>query len=314
MYLPEKVVTNQDLEKIVDTNDEWIVTRTGIRERRIAAPSEATSDFVIGASKLAMEEAGITAEDIDTILVGTVTPDMRLPSAGCLVQDKLGAKNAAAMDIVAACSGFIYGLKLAQALVETGNAKNVLVAGSEKLSSITNWKDRSTCVLFGDGAGVAIVGSESEGHEILATEIMSDGSAYEVLYIPGGGSKTPLDHKVIDESLHLVHMEGKELFKVAVRMMEDISQKVLKKVGLEVSDITWLVPHQANIRIINSLGRRMELPEDRVIINIEKYGNVSSASIPIALSECKDRFKKGDIVLLVAFGGGLTWGATVLRW
>lgn len=314
---PQKVLTNADLEKMVDTTDEWITARTGIKERRIADKETAASDLCLEATKKAMAEAKIKPEEIDLIMIGTVTPDYLLPSTACILQDRLGAKNAAVMDIVAACSGFLYGLSVAQAFIYSGKYKTILVIGVEILSKITNWNDRNTCVLFGDGAGAAIVQRANENNKgILATYLCGDGSLANLLHIPVGGTRTPLTKENIDKGDHLIKMEGSEVFKSAVRSMGDAALKALKEANIPSEQIDLLIPHQANIRIIEATAKRLKLPMEKVFVNIDKYGNTSAASIPIALDEARKsgRIQPGDITLLVAFGAGFTWGSAVIRW
>ena len=315
-YLPEKVLTNADLEKMVDTNDEWIVSRTGIRERRIAALDEASSDLSVKAAEKALKKAGIRAEELDMIIVTTVTPDMNFPATACLVQDRLGAKKAATFDLSAACTGFIYGISTGAQFIATGVYKYVLVIGVECLSRIVDWTDRNTCVLFGDGAGAAVLGPVEEGYGFLSFELGGDGSGGNLLNLPAGGSRLPASEKTIRERLHYVHMSGREVFKFAVRVMGNATEEALAKAGLSKEDIDFLVPHQANIRIIDSAVKRLGLTEDKVVVNLDRYGNMSSASIPVALDEAVERglIKKGDTMVLCGFGGGLTWGATVLKW
>jgi 3-oxoacyl-[acyl-carrier-protein] synthase-3 len=315
-YLPERVLSNFDLEKMVDTTDEWIVTRTGIRERHIAAEDQASSDLAFEASKSALAEAGIEPEEIDLIIVGTVTPDMPFPSAACVLQDKLGAKKAAAFDVTAACSGFIYGLSVAHSMISHGKNETVLVVGVETLSRILDYEDRATCVLFGDGAGAAVLGPCPKGEGILSTFMQSDGSFAELLYMPGGGSRRPLNEERLRNREQYVKMKGDGLFKYAVRAMVDASKQVLKEANIKAKDIDFLIPHQANIRIIEGVRHRLKLPKEKVIVNIDHVGNTSAASIPIALAEAKERgdIKKGDTILMVGFGGGLTWGAVLLKY
>jgi 3-oxoacyl-[acyl-carrier-protein] synthase-3 len=298
-YVPEKVLTNHDLEKMVDTSDEWIRTRTGIEERRIAGDDMDTSHMAVEAAKEALKDAGISAEQIELILIATVTPDRPFPSVACMVQEQLGAKQAAAMDISAACAGFMYGMITAQQFIQTGSYKYILVVGSDKLSKITDWSDRNTAVLFGDGAGAAVIGPVSEGRGILSFELGADGS---------GGMHLYQDEYVI--------MNGREVFKFAVRQMGDSSIRVLEKAGLTKEDVDFLVPHQANIRIMESARQRLDLPEEKMSKTIAKFGNTSASSIPLALVEERNngRIKDDDVVVLVGFGGGLTWGAVVLRW
>lgn len=315
-YVPERVLTNEDLEKMVDTNDEWITTRTGIKERRIAAEDQASSDLAYEASLKALDAAGITAEEIDLIIVATITPDMFFPSTACILQDKLGAKKAAAFDLSAACSGFIYGLANAVNFIVSGIYKYALVVGSECLSKITDYTDRNTCILFGDGAGAVVLGPGEEGKGFLSFELGADGSGGELLKLKGGGSRHPSSQETIDQKMHYIDMNGREVFKFAVKVMNSAAEEALKKAGLDKSDVDLLVPHQANIRIIQSSLNRLQLSEDKCIINLDKYGNVSAASIPIALAEAveQNKINDGDVVVLVGFGGGLTWGASVLKW
>ncbi|CAM4250690.1 beta-ketoacyl-ACP synthase III [Paenibacillus tarimensis] len=315
-YVPEKILTNHDLEQMVETNDEWIVTRTGIRERRIASPEEATSDLAFMASQEALRNAGIGAEELDLIIVATVTPDKFFPSTACLLQERLGARKAAAFDLSAACSGFIYGLANATSMIASGMYKHVLVVGAECLSRITDYTDRNTCILFGDGAGAVVLGPVAEGRGFRSFELGADGGGGELLKIDGGGSRIPLDKDSTAQNRHYIQMAGSEVFKFAVRIMGNAAEEALRKAGINKSDIDLLVPHQANIRIIQSSLNRLELEEDKCMINLDKYGNVSAASIPIALAEAVEQGKvsEGDCVVLVGFGGGLTWGATVLIW
>ncbi|MBU8923449.1 MAG: ketoacyl-ACP synthase III [Bacteroidales bacterium] len=314
-YLPEKVLTNFDLEKMVDTTDEWIVTRSGIRERRIAAEHEAASDLAYEAARMAVEKAGIDAKDVDLIIVATVTPDMSLPSTACIIQDKIGAKKAAAFDLSAACSGFIYGVATAQSMIGIGHIKNAIVVGVEVLSRIIDWEDRSTCVLFGDGAGAVVLEACEKGEGILGTYMQSDGSLGDLLYRPGGGTRLPFDEEMIRQKQHFVKMKGDGLFKIAVRAMVDAAEKTLDEAGVTKDDIDYLIPHQANIRIIEGVRKRLKLEKEQVVVNIDRVGNTSSASIPIALGELNEggTLKKGDLVIMVAFGGGLTWGSILFR-
>jgi 3-oxoacyl-[acyl-carrier-protein] synthase-3 len=315
-YLPERVLSNFDFEKMVDTTDEWIVTRTGIRERHIASEDQASSDLAHEASKKALEEAGVGPEELDLIIVGTVTPDMPFPSAACVLQDKLGAINAAAFDVTAACSGFIYGISVAHSMISHGKSKTVLVVGVETLSRILDYEDRATCVLFGDGAGAAVLKPCPAGEGILSTFMQSDGSYAELLYLPGGGSRRPLNQERLRNREQYVKMKGDGLFKYAVRAMVDASKAVLADAGMKSKDIDFLIPHQANVRIIEGVRQRLKLPPEKVVVNIEHVGNTSAASIPIALAEAKERgdIKKGDTILMVGFGGGLTWGAVLMRY
>ena len=313
--VPEKVMTNADFEKIVDTSDEWIRTRTGMIERHISDDSMATSDLSTEAAKKAMAMAGIKAKDLDIIIVATVTGDTPFPAAACYVQKNLGAIKAAAFDISAACSGFLYGLTLANNLVGNGSYKNILVIGAELLSKITDYTDRATCVLFGDGAGAAIVQPSDGERGVIKTLIKSDGRLTDLLYMPGGGSRNPASYETIDQRLHYIKMEGPEVFKAAVTAMGDAAVDVLKKAGIKSSQLTLLIPHQANIRIIQATARRIKLPIEKVFINVDRYGNTSAASIPIALTEAVEqgRLKKDDLCLLVSFGGGFTTGAVLLK-
>ena len=316
-YFPEKVLTNHDLEKMVDTSDEWITTRTGIKERRIARDDETVSDMAYEAAKVALKDAKLKPKNIDLIIVATITSDMSFPSTACLVQAKLGAFGAAVFDISAACAGFIYGLSLSSSLILTGVYKNVLLIGAEKLTCITDWSDRNTCILFGDGAGACILQPTTrENQGMLSFYLGGDGREGNLLMLPAGGSRMPASHETVDKGLHYIKMEGSELFKIAVRKMTDSAQKALKQINLSCKDVNLLVPHQANIRIIKAVAKRLGLSEDRVYLNIERYGNMSSASTATALNEAviNKRIKKGDIVVLTAFGGGLTWGASVIKW
>ncbi|PLT46235.1 3-oxoacyl-[acyl-carrier-protein] synthase, KASIII [Paenibacillus pasadenensis] len=315
-YVPEKVLTNQDLERMVETNDEWIVTRTGIRERRIAAEGQATSDLAFEASLKALESAGITAEQLDLIIVATITPDMFFPSTASLLQDRLGASRAAAFDLSAACSGFIYGLATASSMIQAGLYKHVLLVGAECLSRITDYTDRNTCILFGDGAGAVVLGEVPEGRGFRSFELGSDGSGGQLLKIPGGGSRLPSTADSVEAKQHYLKMAGNDVFKFAVRVMGASAEQALSKAGFGKGDIDLLIPHQANIRIIQSALNRLELPEDKAMVNLDRYGNVSAASIPLALAEAVEQGKvsEGDKLLLVGFGGGLTWGASVLVW
>lgn len=316
-YVPAKVLTNADFERMVDTSDEWIITRTGIRERHVVGDSgEVTSDMVVKAGAMALADAGLEATDLDMIVIGTVTPDMKTPATAVLVQQRLGAKNAAAMDIGAACVGFLYSMTIARSLVLSGMYRNILVAGAETLSSITNYKDRTTCVLFGDGAGAAVISrSDEPGAGILSTHVAADGNFAKLLYVEAGGSRVPLSLDNIHNGSQYLRMNGSEVFKLAVKSMADACHKVLDEAGLSLEDVDLLIPHQANIRIIQSLGKRLKMPDEKVYVNIDRFGNTSSASIPIALVEAKEqgRVKPGDLVLMVSFGGGLVWGAVLVR-
>ena len=316
-YLPSKILTNHDLEKMVDTSDEWIVQRTGIRTRHIAAPEQATSDMALIAARRALEDAGVAPADLDLIIVATATPDYGVyPSTACLVQDRLWATHAAAFDLSAGCTGFVYGVSVAAQMIASGVYKKALVIGAETLSRILNWEDRNTCVLFGDGAGAAVLGEVEEGYGILGLDLGSDGAGSIHLMQPSGGSRKPASHETVDAKEHTVHMNGNEVFKFAVKIMGKTAKKSLEQAGLTNEDIDMLVPHQANIRIIQSAAKHFKMPMDKVWVNIDKYSNTSAACIPIALTEMQDQhaMKKGDNLLLVAFGAGLTWGSIVLKW
>jgi len=314
-YLPSRVLTNKELEKIVDTTNEWIVSRTGIRERRIAGEDEATSDMATAAARAALQSAKLKPEDLDLIIVATITPDMFFPATACIVQEKLGARNVPAFDISVACSGFIYGIAIAKQFIASGVYKHALVVASEKLSSITDWTDRNTCVLFGDGAGAAVLGPVEEGG-ILSTYLGADGKQKDLIKLPAGGSRIPATKKSIDDKLHFIKMNGSELFKHAVRIMADAAAEATRPLGLKADDINLVIPHQANVRILNAAAKRMGLTTDKIYLNLEKYGNMSAASSAVALVEAVEegRIKKGDKILLDAFGGGLTWGAVVIEW
>jgi 3-oxoacyl-[acyl-carrier-protein] synthase-3 len=314
--VPDKVLTNLDLEKMVDTTDEWITTRTGIKERRIAAEGEYTSTFATRAAEKALEMAGLKAEELDLIIVATITADLPFPATACLVQNNIKAFNAAAFDVSAACSGFIYGLSMADKYIRAGSAKKVLVIGAEVLSRIIDWTDRNTCLLFGDGAGAVVVEACAGDYGILSSHIHSDGSYWELLYQPGCGSRNPPVQKTLDDRLIYLVMQGNEVFKLAVRAMEDVANEALAANGMSTADIDLFIPHQANRRIIDAIGKRLDLSEKQVFVNLDRYGNTSAASIPLALDEAMhaSRIKEGDIVLFDAFGGGLTWGSALLRW
>jgi 3-oxoacyl-[acyl-carrier-protein] synthase III len=315
-FNPPKVVTNHDLESMVETSDEWIRTRTGISERRIAERDVGAADMAAGAARVALERAGITAEDVDLILLSTATPDRLLPSTACDVQALLGARNAGAYDFATACSGFLYGLSLADAHIASGQAETVLLICTEKMSSIVDWTDRATCVLFGDGAGAAVIRpAEDDGRGILSGYMKSDGTLAELLWRPGGGAKIPLDIAVLDERSHYVKMAGPEVFKSAVRAMCEAAESALQRAGVSGDDIDLLVPHQANIRIIDATAKYAKIPPEKVFVNVDRYGNMSSASIPVALDEALEqgRIGEGSLVLMVAFGAGFTWAANVVR-
>lgn len=315
-YAPEKILTNADLEKMVDTSDEWIRTRTGIETRHIAAQSENTSDLCVNAARKAMEAAGVTVDDIDFILVATASPDYVVPSTACLVQDKLGASHAGAMDISAGCSGYIYAVAVASNMVKAGMYKHILVIGAEILSRLVNWHDRSTCILFGDGAGAAVIGETEEGYGLLASDLGSDGSLGKILDIPASGVAEPVTHRAIDSGRIYIHMEGPEVFKAAVRHMGATTLKTLEKAGVSKDDIDMFIAHQANNRIIQAIAKRLQVPADHMWVNVDRFGNTSAASVGIALDEAvrAGKVKHGDIVVLTGFGAGLTWGCDVMRW
>jgi len=315
-YLPTKIVTNQDLEKTVETTSEWIVDRTGIKERRIADPGIATSDLAALAAEKAMIDAGVTADEIDLIILATCTPDMGVVSTACLVQDKIKASKAAAFDLSAACSGFAYGLVVGSQCIKTGLYKKVLVIGAETLSRILDWTDRNTCVLFGDGAGAAVLSEVPAGYGILGVDLGAQGSGADFLKVSAGGSRLPATNETVNQRQHFVTMNGSEVFKFAVKVMGESALRALDNAGLSHTDIDCLVPHQANIRIINSAAKRLKVPMEKVMVNVDKYGNTSAATIPIALDEAIkcNKIKNDDIVVLVGFGGGLTWASCVMKW
>ncbi|MGC5327173.1 beta-ketoacyl-ACP synthase III [Brevibacillus sp. SYSU BS000544] len=315
-YTPDRVLTNKDLEKMVETSDEWIISRTGIRERRIAAPEQAASDLAYEAAVKALAKANLTADQLDMIIVATVTPDTMFPSTACILQEKLGATKASALDVSAACTGFLYGITTATQFITTGMYRYILVIGVEVLSKIVDYEDRNTCVLFGDGAGAAILGPVAEEYGFKAFDLGADGSGGCLLSQPAGGSRIPASKESIENKLHYVQMTGGEVFKFAVRVMNSATETVLEKSGMTKEDISLLVPHQANFRIIDAAIKRFGLSEDKVAINLDRYGNMSSASIPVALDEAVQagRLQEGDTVILVGFGGGLTWGAALCKW
>jgi len=316
MYVPEKILTNADLEKIVDTTDEWITSRSGIKERHIAAPEQATSDLAIEAAREALDDAGITVADLDAIVVATATPDTIFPSTACWVQKGLEADHIPSFDISAACGGFIYGLILSESMILSGQSKRVLFIAAECLTRSTNWEDRTTCVLFGDGAGAVVLEKSDDESGILSTYWKADGNLGYLLLQPDGGSRNPISQKVVDDKNHFVTMRGNEVFKHAVRRMGGAAEKAVEKAGLEKSDIDYLIPHQANIRIIQATGRQMKVPPEKVVSTIHKYGNMSAATVPIALYDLvkSGKLNKGDIIVLVAFGAGFTWGAVTYKW
>ena len=316
-YVPERILTNSDLEIMVETSDEWITTRTGIKERRIAAEDEFTSHMAVKASRKALEQAGVEPSEVELIIVATITPNTLTPATACYVQHDLGAHKAVAFDISAACSGFLYAMKLAERMISGGTCKNALILGAEKLSAFVNWDDRSTCVLFGDGAGAAVLKeAEPGGGQILATDIGTDGSQTDLLNIPGGGSACPITLENADQRLSTLAMVGTDVFKQAVTRMRDSANSVIERSGLRPEDIKLLIPHQANLRIIEAITKRIEIPEDRVFVNLHKYGNTSAAACAIALDESHraGKFGPGDHIVLVAFGAGLTWASAAIRW
>jgi len=313
--VPERIITNFDLEKMVDTSDEWITTRTGIKERRIAQEEESTSTFALLAAQRALQAAQVSPEELDLIIVATVTPDMLFPATACLLQRELKARKAASFDLEAGCTGFVYALSLAEKYLRGGEGEKALVVGAETLSKILDWEDRSTCVLFGDGAGAAVLGlSEEEG--IIATYLGSDGGGAHLLELPAGCSRMPASLDTVNSRLHYIKMNGNEVFKFAVKIMEEASLEVIKRGQVEIDEVSLFIPHQANIRIINSAAKRLGIPEEKVFVNVHKYGNTSSASVPLALDEAyrEGKIKRSDLVLLVGFGAGLTWGSALIRW
>jgi 3-oxoacyl-[acyl-carrier-protein] synthase III len=315
-YVPDRILTNADLEKLVETSDEWITTRTGIKERHIAAEGEYTSDLATRAAQRAMENGGITAEEIDLIIVATITPDMMFPATACLVQQKLGARRAAAFDVEAACSGFIYALEIGQQFIMSRTYETVLVIGAEKLSTIVDWKDRNTCVLFGDGAGAAILQHRPQAHGLLTACMGADGSHAELLCMPGGGSRCPASAKSVAAGLHYLRMDGKETFKNAVTAMYTAGQEALRRCELSISQIKCVIPHQANLRIIDAVSERLGVKPEQLFVNLDRFGNTSAASVAIALDEAvrTGRIQRGDLVLMIVFGAGLTWAAAVIEW
>jgi 3-oxoacyl-[acyl-carrier-protein] synthase-3 len=315
-YVPVKILTNADLEKIVETSDEWITSRTGIKERRVAAANEFTSDLAAKAAERAMKMAGVTGDQIQLVIVATITPDMPFPATACLVQHKIGAKRAAAFDLEAACSGFIYGLEVGQQFVMSRTYDTVLVIGAEKLSSIVDWTDRNTCVLFGDGAGAAILQNRENSHGLLTAVMGADGQKANLLHMPGGGSRCPATMDSVAAKLHFLRMDGKETFKNAVQAMCSAANEALRRCELDIAKIKCVIPHQANQRIIDAVGERLGATPEQLFVNLHKYGNTSAASVAIALDEAvaEKRIQRGDLILLVVFGAGLTWGAAVIEW
>ncbi|MBP8604921.1 MAG: ketoacyl-ACP synthase III [Phycisphaerae bacterium] len=315
-FVPSKILTNSDLTKIVDTSDEWITTRTGIKTRHVVSEGETTATLAAEAARRALNDAGMRADELNLIIIGTITPEMVFPSTACFVQDMIGAKNAWAFDISAACSGFVYGLSIAQQFVSSGLYQNALVIGAETLTRITNYQDRGSCILFGDGAGAVILKAANSGPQgVMYSTSFSDGSGWTSLNCPAYGSRNPVGKPLPDPSMVYMHINGREVYQTAVRRIVELVNECLEKCDLDVEDIAMFIPHQMNARIIESVGKRLNFSDDRIFINIDKYGNTSAASIPIALDECRrtGKLKSGDIVLLVAFGGGLTWGANVIQ-
>ncbi len=316
-YVPERILTNEELCRMVDTSEEWIVSRTGIKERRIAAEGEFTSHMASKAALKALEQAGMKAEEIELIVVATITPDTPTPATACHVQHQLGAMNAVAFDISAACSGFLYAMKICKRLISDGAFNNALIIGAEKLSTVTNWEDRSTCVLFGDGAGAAVLRRAEPGEgSIVATEMGTDGNLTHLLEIPGGGSACPITESNVNQHTHTLNMQGKEVFKIAVTRMKEAAEKVIERAGWRAEDIACVIPHQANLRIIDAIADRLAVPNERMFVNLDKYGNTSAAAVAIALDEANrtGAFKRGDHIVLVVFGAGLTWAAAAIRW
>jgi len=315
-YIPRRVVTNAELEQLVDTTDEWIVSRTGIRERRIAEPDEASSDLAYEASKEALADAGVTAEEIDLVIVGTATPDMLFPATACILQDRLGAKHAGAFDVSAACTSWAYAAAVAHGYVSSGQANTVLVVGAETLSKIINWKDRNTSVLFGDSAGAVVMKPCEPGKGFLSFHLGSDGSGGPFIALPAGGSRLPASYETVEREQHYLTMNGREVFKFAVRCIPRAIEEAVKRAGIAIEDVDWFIPHQANIRIIDAAAERLRQPREKFFVNVERYGNTSAASVPVALYEAvrSGQIKEGDVVVMVAFGGGLTWASCAIRW
>jgi 3-oxoacyl-[acyl-carrier-protein] synthase-3 len=318
--VPARILTNKDLEEFVDTTDEWIFTRTGIRERRVAGPDESLSTFALPAAQAALDMAGVAGKDVDLVICATVTPDTPFPATANLIQDRIGAARAASFDLSAGCTGFVYALGVAQRFIESGASKNALVIGGEVLTKIMDWTDRTTCVLFGDGAGAVLVQAHDDdtedGRGVIGSALHSDGSLGDLICIPGGGSKMPISPEVFDARLAYIKMKGNETFKIAVRSLVEVSDEALTQCGLGHQDVAWFIPHQANQRIIDAVGQRLEVRDGHTYVNIDRYGNTSAASIPIALDELNrdGKIQEGDVLLFSAFGAGLTWGANVVRW
>jgi len=316
MSVPSRIMTNRDLEKLVDTSDEWIQTRTGIRERRIAGTHESVSEFAEVASRNALEMAGVPPQDIDLIICATVTPDVPIPATACLLQHRLGCQRAAAFDMQAGCSGFIYAQSVAKQFIVSGRCRNVLVVGAELLSKFLDWTDRTTCVIFADGAGAAVMSEGNLPRGVLASALHSDGSMSDFICMEGGGSKYPASADTVAKGMHFIRMRGNETFKIAVRSIEDVSREVLQMAGLAPGDVSWFIPHQANQRIIDAVRERLGIPVERCYVDIDRFGNTSAASIPIALDEAvrEGKVQRGDVILMAAFGAGLTWAASAVRW
>ena len=315
-YVPSRVMTNHELEKLVDTSDEWIVSRTGIRERRIAAPEEASSDLAFEAAQEALADAGVTPQQLDLIIVGTATPDMLFPATACILQDRLGARQAGAFDVSAACSSWVYAVAVAHGYIASGLASTILVVGAETLSKITNWKDRNTCVLFGDSAGAVVMQACEPGQGFLSFHLGADGSGGPLIALPAGGSRIPASFESVERNQHYLQMNGREVYKFAVRCIPKAIEEAVQRANVAIEDVDWFIPHQANIRIIDAAAERLGQPREKFFINVERYGNTSSASVPVALYEAVrgGRIKQGDLAVLVAFGGGLTWGSCAIRW
>lgn len=313
--LPSKIITNHDLEKMVETSDEWITVRTGIKERRVLEDGKGNADMAYRAAKRALEDASVEPSDIDAIIMGTVTADYPFPSSACVLEDMLGVRGAFSFDVGAACSGFLNALAVADSFIRVGQIRTALVVGSDALSRLLNWQDRTTCILFGDGAGAVVLSASENGSGILSTKLRTDGSYVKTLYVPAGGSLKPANCETVRKNEHTIAMNGKEVFKIAVRSMEDISREALKEAGVTIDQVALVIPHQANRRIIVALADRLGVPMEQVVVNLDKYGNTSAASIPVALDEAKrqGRIRKGDVVLLNAFGAGFAWGAAVVK-
>jgi 3-oxoacyl-[acyl-carrier-protein] synthase-3 len=316
MSVPARIVTNAELEKVVETTDEWITTRTGIRQRHVAGEGECVSMFATEAARKALEAASVDAKDVDLIICATVTPDMPIPATSCSLQFALGCRNAAAFDMQAGCSGYIYAQSVAKQFLLTSRYRHVLVIGAELLTKFLDWKDRATCVIFADGAGATLMSSGDPPRGVLASVMHTDGSMLDFITLPGGGTLHPPSAETVQEGLHFIRMKGNETFKIAVRMIEEVSREALGLAGLEPSDVDWFIPHQANLRIIDAVGKRLGIPDERCYVNIDRYGNTSAASIPIALDEAvrSGRVERGDVILMAAFGAGVTWAASVVRW